>query len=65
MAVEFYDLKLKKKVEIPEERIRKVKTEGKSGVRYTLKATTEDGRKLNKFVKKDLWDSLNVPEGEA
>lgn len=65
MAVEFYDLKLKKKVQIEESNIRKVKTEGKSGVRYTLKAVTDDGRKLNKFVKKEVWDELDVPEGEA
>lgn len=64
MAVEFYDLKLKKKVQVDESRVRKVTFETKSGTRYGLKATTEDGRKLTKFVGKAAWDELNVPVGE-
>lgn len=64
MAIEFYDLKLKKKVQVDESRVRKVTFDTKSGVRYGLKATTEDGRKLTKFVGKATWDELNVPEGE-
>ena len=61
MAIEFYDLKLKKKVQVDESRVRKVTFDTKSGTRYGLKATTEDGRKLTKFVGKSTWDELNVP----
>lgn len=61
MAVEFYDLKLKKKVMIDEKRVRKVTFQTRSGVRYGLRATTDDNRKLTKFVGKADWDKLNVP----
>lgn len=64
MAIEFYDLKLKKKVQIDEGKVRKVTFETKSGTRYGLKATTDDGRKLTKFTSKADWDALNVPVGE-
>jgi hypothetical protein len=61
MAIEFYDLKLKKKVMIEESNVRKVTFDTKSGVRYGLRATTDDGRKLTKFIGKGDWDNLNVP----
>ncbi len=61
MAIEFYDLKLKKKVMIDEGNVRKVTFDTKSGVRYGLRATTDDGRKLTKFIGKGDWDNLNVP----
>ena len=62
MAVEFYDLKLKKKVMIDEKQVRKVTFQTRSGVRYGLRATTSDNRKLTKFVGKADWDKLNVPQ---
>jgi len=65
MPIEFYDLKLKKKVMVDEGRVKKVTFETKKGgVRYGLRATTEDGRSLTKFVSKTTWDGLDVPVGE-
>jgi hypothetical protein len=64
MAIEFYDLKLKKKVQIDESKVYKVTFDTKSGTRYGLKATTDDGRKLTKFTSKADWDALDVREGE-
>lgn len=61
-AVEFYDVKLKKKVNVDESKVRKTTFSTKNGqVRYGLRATTEDGRNLTKFVNKATWDSLKVP----
>ena len=65
MSVEFYDVKLRKKVAIEEANIVKVTfTTKKGGLRYGLRAKTEDGRNLTKFVSKAAWDELNVPVGE-
>lgn len=62
MAIEFYDLKLKKKVSIDESKVKKVTFNTDKGqVRYGLRATTDDGRKLTKFVSKGDWDTLNLP----
>lgn len=62
MAVEFYDIKYKKKVMIDEKNIVKVTFTTKSGgLRYGIKGTTDDGRSLTKFVNKETWDGMNVP----
>lgn len=62
MAIEFYDVKLRKKVAIDESGIKKVTFETKNGqTRYGLRAKTDDGRNLTKFVSKSDWDALNVP----
>lgn len=62
MAIEFYDVKLRKKVSINESNVSKVTFETKNGqTRYGLRAKTDDGRNLTKFVSKSDWDSLNVP----
>lgn len=63
MAIEFYDVKLRKKVSIQESNVRKTTFQTKNGqVRYGLRAKTEDGRNLTKFVSKGDWDKLSVPE---
>lgn len=63
MAIEFYDIKLKKKVNIDESKIVKVTFTTKNGsLRYGIKGTTEDGRSLTKFVSKANWEELTVPE---
>jgi len=62
MAIDFYDVKLRKKVSIAESNVRKTTFQTKNGqVRYGLRAKTEDGRNLTKFVSKGDWDKLNVP----
>jgi hypothetical protein len=66
MSIEFYDVKRREKVQVPESAVRKVKfeRETKSGgttVRYGLRAEHE-GSKLNKFVSRDDWERLDAPE---
>lgn len=62
MAIQFYDVKSRQKVDIPESELRKTtySKEGSSTVRYALRAT-HNGTNLTKFVKKEDWDSLDVP----
>jgi hypothetical protein len=65
MAIEFYDVKLRQKVQIDEGNVKKTTFETKNGqVRYGLRATTDDGRKLTKFVSKTDWETLEVPVEE-
>lgn len=62
MAVEFYDVKLKKKVSLPESQVKKVTFKTSKGqTRYGLRGKTTDGRNLTKFISKADWDKLNVP----
>ena len=64
MAIEFYDVKTRKKVQIEEKNVKKVTFETKNGqTRYGLRAKTDDGRNLTKFVSKSDWESLNLPKG--
>jgi hypothetical protein len=65
MAIEFYDVKLRQKVQIPESEVRKTTYEreskgGKTNVRYALRATNQ-GTNLTRFVSKEDWDGLDAP----
>jgi hypothetical protein len=63
MAVEFYDVKLREKKLIDDGAVSKTTFKTKNGqIRYGLRAKTEDGRNLTKFVSKGDWDALDVPE---
>ena len=64
MAIEFYDVKLREKVQIPESEVRKTTYEregkdGKKSVRYAFRATNQ-GTKLTKFASKEDWDALDA-----
>jgi hypothetical protein len=66
MPVEFYDVRKKAKVQVPEGNIRKktyrrTTAAGKEQVRYGLVADY-NGSKLTKFVNEAEWRALNVPE---
>ena len=66
MGIEFYNVKLKKKVEVPEDQIQKKKFDittktGKKMVRFGI-VTEQDGTKLTKFVSQSDWEGLDVPE---
>ncbi|MCB9456136.1 MAG: hypothetical protein H6671_09125 [Anaerolineaceae bacterium] len=64
MAIEFYDVKLRKKVSLDEKEVTKTTFTTKNGqTRYGLRGKTKDGRNLTKFVSKAQWDSLKVKEG--
>ena len=63
--MEFYDVKSKQKVDVPESQIKKTTytrqtKEGKTSTRYAVKAN-HNGTHLTKFVSKEDYDKLNVP----
>jgi hypothetical protein len=65
MPIEFYDVKKREKVQIPESEVTKTTYErqgkdGKTQVRYAFKAVNE-GTKLTKFASKEDWDALDAP----
>jgi hypothetical protein len=65
MAIEFYDVKLREKVQIPESEVKKTTYEragkdGKTNVRYAFRAVNQ-GTKLTKFASKEDWDALDAP----
>lgn len=66
MNIQFYDVKNRKKVDVPSSQVKKVKYErqtknGKMQVRYAVKAEM-NGVKLTKFVSQDMWMKLDAPE---
>jgi hypothetical protein len=62
MAVEFYDVKTRKKINIEDGDITKVKMQTKAGARYAIKGKTSDGRLLTKFVSESDWQKMSYPE---
>ena len=66
MNIQFYDVKNRKKVDVPSSQVKKVKYErqtknGKMQVRYAVKAEM-NGVKLTNFVSQDMWMKLDAPE---
>jgi hypothetical protein len=69
MSIEFYDVKKREKVQVPESEVRKVKYEtttktGKQSVRYAFRAT-HNGSKLTKFASESDWNALDAPVESA
>jgi hypothetical protein len=63
MAVEFYDVKTRKKVKVEDKDVTKTTFTTKNGqVRYGVRGKTSDGRTLTKFVSKTDWDSFKYPQ---
>lgn len=65
-TIEFYDVKKRAKVSVSTSQVKRKKYEkqtksGDTQVRYAVRAHV-DGTNLTKFVSKDMYDSLNVPE---
>lgn len=61
-SIEFYDVKTRSKVSVELKNVSKTTFTTKNGQeRYGLRAKTEDGRSLTKFVSKADWDKLDVP----
>jgi hypothetical protein len=63
--MQFYDVKARKKVEVPEGQLKKKtytrKTvNGTTQTRYAVRANY-NGTNLTKFVSKDAYEALNVP----
>ena len=66
MAIEFYDVKNRKKVSVDEKDVKKTTYErttkdGSKQVRYALRAKL-NGVSLTKFISKDGWDALSAPQ---
>ena len=63
MAVEFYDVKLRKKIKIDDKNVIKTTFKTKNGsIRYSLRGKTADGRMLTKFVSQKDWEMLSYTE---
>ncbi len=63
MAVEFYDVKTRQKVEIEDKNVLKTTFLTKNGqTRYGVRGKTDDGRMLTKFVSKADWDKMKYEE---
>jgi hypothetical protein len=63
--MQFYNVKTRSKVDVPDNEIKKTKYVRKTSkgdqVRYAVRANV-NGTNLTKFVGKDVYDSLKVPE---
>ncbi|MDX2160753.1 MAG: hypothetical protein SF162_05460 [bacterium] len=63
MAVEFYDVKTRKKVQVEDSKVTKTTFTTKNGqTRYGVRGKTDDGRTLTKFVSKADWDKMTYKE---
>lgn len=65
MAIEFYNVKKRKKVEINERDVEKTTydrtaKDGSTQVRFAFKAVDDDGTKLTKFCSKQDYDKLGA-----
>jgi hypothetical protein len=62
-SVEFYNMKLKRKISVPHDQLRKQVLTKAGGVqrRYALVAEA-DGTKMFKFISEATFKSLDVPE---
>lgn len=63
MPIQFYDVKSRQKVDIPESDVRRTTYEqkgkdGSTNTRYALRATY-NGTNLTKFVKQTDWEALS------
>ena len=62
--MEFYNVKTRQKVDIPESGLRKRTLVQKNGRRTYAVTGEEGGTKLVRFVSKQQYDDLQVPEIE-
>ena len=60
--MEFYNVKTRQKVDIPESRLRKRTLVRKDGKHTYAVTGEEDGTKLVRFVSEQQYDALQVPE---
>lgn len=65
MDVQFYDVKSRQKVTVPQSEVKKTKYErttkdGKTQVRYALRGE-HNGTKLTKFVSEADWNAIDAP----
>jgi hypothetical protein len=63
--IQFYNVRKRSKVQIPEDQVEKRKLESKTKkgdlrVRYAFAAVDEDGTKMIKFCSKSDYDNFNI-----
>ena len=63
--MEFYNVKTRQKVDIPESVLRKSTLVQKNGRHTYIVTAEESGTKLVRFVSKQQYDALQVPEVEG
>lgn len=63
--MEFYNMKTRQRVEIPESGLRRRTIVQKNGKHTYAVTGEENGTKLVKFVSKQQYDALQVPEIEG
>ena len=63
--MEFYNVKTRQKVDIPESGLRKRTVVQKNGKHAYAVTGEENGTKLVRFVSKQQYDALQVPEVEG
>ena len=63
--MEFYNVRTRQKVDIPESGLRKRTMVRKDGRRTYAVTGEENGAKLVRFVSKQQYDALQVPEVEG
>ncbi|RAP26960.1 hypothetical protein DID78_06465 [Candidatus Marinamargulisbacteria bacterium SCGC AG-343-D04] len=61
MAIEFYNVKKKKKVSINEDDVKKKTYERNGTIRYAFRAVDDDGTNLTKFCSKADFDKIKAP----
>jgi hypothetical protein len=57
--IEFYNVRTRAKVQVPESEVRKVVYQTKGGTRYGFRGT-HDGVTLTKFISKATYDASSV-----
>ncbi len=60
--MQFYNVKKRGKVDILEDQLKKKVYDSKGRKRYAVRAVDDDGTNLTRFVSKDDYDALDVPE---
>lgn len=60
--MQFYNVKKREKVEIPDDQMKKTVYESRGRKRYAVRAVDDDGTNLTRFVNKETYDELDVPE---
>lgn len=63
--MEFYNVKTKRTVDIPESGLKKRTLRHKNGRQTYAVTAVENGAKLVRFISKKQFDSLQVPEIEG
>ena len=63
--MEFYNVKTRQKVDLPESGLKKSTLVQKNGRKTYVVTGEENGTKLVRFVSKQQYDALQVPEVEG